>query len=126
MKGAERAIQGVRAPSAAERPVSAPARSDTAAGPAVPVPGAGQRPQVADMTRETTIEEAATRLATDLRAVPGIDRFGTMRLGDLDTSGPRPLRTMWRVAREELGSTYGQMTIGEVIDRYGGGSSPSA
>jgi hypothetical protein len=78
------------------------------------------------VTRETTIEEAATRLATDLRAVPGIDRFGTMRLGDLDTSGPRPLRTMWRVAREELGSTYGQMTIGEVIDRYGGGSSPSA
>ena len=72
------------------------------------------------MTRDTTVEEAATRLANDLAAVPGIERFGTMRLADLDTTGPRPLRTMWRVAREDLASTYGQLTIGEVIDRYGG------
>jgi hypothetical protein len=27
---------------------------------------------------------------------------------------------MWRVAREDLASTYGQLTIGEVIDRYSG------
>jgi hypothetical protein len=75
---------------------------------------------VADVTRDTSVEEAATRLANDLRAVPGIERFGTMRLADLDTSGPRPLRTMWRVAREELSDSYGQLTIGEVIDRYAG------
>lgn len=49
-----------------------------------------------------------------------------MRLGDLETSGPRPLRTMWRVARKGLGSQYGQLTIGEVIDRYGGGTSRGA
>jgi hypothetical protein len=78
------------------------------------------------VTRDTTVEEAATRLANDLRAVPGIERFGTMRLADLDTSGPRPLRTMWRVAREELSSNYGQLTIGEVIDRYSGSADQGA
>ena len=126
MKDAERAVRGatLAAPGA-----SAPApagRTDTAAGPATPAPSATRRPQVADVTRETSVAEAATRLANDLRAVPGIERFGTLRLDTLDTSGPRPLRTMWRVAREELGSTYGEMTIGEVIDRYGSGSSQNA
>ena len=121
MSGAERAIRGATTPSPAP-----PARTDTATGPAVPARGAGQRSQVADVTRETTVDDAATRLANDLRAVPGIERFGTMRLGDLETSGPRPLRTMWRVARKGLGSQYGQLTIGEVIDRYGGGTSRGA
>jgi flotillin len=117
MADADRAI---RAASATASSVATTGRTDTAAGPATPAPGIGARPQVADVTRDTTVEEAATRLANDLRAVPGIERFGGMRLADLDTSGPRPLRTMWRVARQELASTYGQMTIGEVIDQYGG------
>jgi flotillin len=123
MADADRAIRAAvpPPPAATPPPAASPttARTDTASGPATPAPGVGARPQVADVTRDTTVEEAATRLANDLRAVPGIERFGTMRLADLDTAGPRPLRTMWRIAREELGSTYGQLTIGEVIDRYG-------
>ena len=58
------------------------------------------------------------RLAADLRAVPGIERFGAVRLGELERSGPRPLRTMWRIAREQLDERYGQLTIGELIERY--------
>ena len=60
--------------------------------------------------------------------IPGIQRFGDLRLTDLDATGPRPLRTMWRVARERLASEYGQLTIGEIIDRYqrGGGGGVSA
>ena len=63
---------------------------------------------------------------SDLRAVPGIERFATVRLGDLDQAGPRPLRTMWRISRDQLDQSYGQMTIGELIDRYGGGLTPPA
>jgi flotillin len=74
--------------------------------------------------RETTINAAAQRLARDLQAIPGIERFGALRLGELDRAGPRPLRTMWRIARDELGERYGGMTIGEVLDRYGRGGSP--
>jgi hypothetical protein len=67
-----------------------------------------------------TVDEAAQRLAADLRGVPGIERFAGVHLAELERGGPRPLRTMWRVAREQLGERYGAMTIGELIDRYGG------
>jgi hypothetical protein len=100
---ADRAIRASAAPAAA--------RTDTAAGP--------PRPASAEITRETTVEEAATRLASDLRSVPGIERFAAVRLAELDRGGPRPLRTMWRVARDQLGEQYGALTIGELLDRYG-------
>ncbi len=77
-------------------------------------------------TRETTVNAAAQRLARDLQAIPGIERFGALRLGELDRAGPRPLRTMWRIARDDLDERYGQMTIGEILDRYGRGGNPGA
>jgi flotillin len=86
------------------------ARTDTAAGP--------PRPASADITRATTVEDAAISLATDLRAVPGIERFASVRLAELDRGGPRPLRTMWRIVRDQLAEQYGQVTIGDLIDRY--------
>jgi flotillin len=73
------------------------------------------------ISRDTTVNAAAQRLARDLQAIPGIERFGALRLGELDRAGPRPLRTMWRIARDELGERYGEMTIGEILDRYGRG-----
>ncbi|HEX5014123.1 MAG TPA: SPFH domain-containing protein [Candidatus Limnocylindrales bacterium] len=80
----------------------------------------GGRPQdVHPITTETTVNVAAQQLARDLQAIPGIERFGALRLAELDRSGPRPLRTMWRIARDELGERYGEMTIGEVLERYG-------
>jgi flotillin len=93
------------------------ARTDTASGPA--------RPASAGITRETTLEDAALRLANDLRAVPGIERFAETRLADLEARGPRPLRNMWRVSREHLDQQLGQLTIGELIDRYRGSPPPA-
>ena len=92
------------------------ALTDRAAGPARPA-----RPASAEITRETTLDEAALRLADDLRGVPGIERFGALRLAELDRTGPRPLRTMWRIARDRLGERYGTMTVGEFLDRTRGG-----
>ncbi len=106
------AERAVRAAAAKPTPTS-----DTAAGPPRPARSAGAAS--ADITRATTIDDAATRLATDLRSVPGIERFASVRLAELDRAGPRPLRTMWRVVREQLDERYGQLTIGELIDRYG-------
>ena len=67
------------------------------------------------------VDDAARRLANDLRRVPGIERFGAMKLNELDRSGPRPLRTMWRIASEQLDAQYGQLTIGELLEMYGQG-----
>jgi flotillin len=96
---------------------------------AEPGPSATATPGVASLGRDSTLEQAAGALADDLMRIPGIQRFGGVRLRDLDRSGPRPLRTMWRVARDRLERDYGQLTIGEIIDRYrgtGGGTSASA
>ena len=108
---------------------------DRAIGPATPSPAAtggrttatGTTPAVNDLGRESTLDEAAKALADDLMRIPGIQRFGAVRLADLETSGPRPLRTMWRIARDRLQRDYGDLTIGEIIDRYrGGGGGVSA
>jgi flotillin len=102
-------------------------RADSAIREAGEAASAGLRslPAEAGITRDTTINVAAQRLARDLAAIPGIERFGALRLGELDRAGPRPLRTMWRVARAQLAERYGDMTIGEIVDRYRsqGGSS---
>ena len=114
----DRAIgQPVPAPTAT---ASAPARSATSGTP----PAAS----VGGLTRESTLDDAALALADDLMRIPGIQRFADVRLADLDSAGPRPLRTMWRIARDRLGRDYGQLTIGEIIDRYrsGGGGGVSA
>ena len=108
MADAQRAIRSASAPPAP--------RTDTAAGPARPA-----RPQSVEILREATVNEAAQRLAADLRVVPGIDRFASVRLAELERAGPRPLRTIWRVARDQLDERFGQLTIGELIDRYGSG-----
>jgi hypothetical protein len=94
---------------------------DRAIGQPTPASGTTPAPAVGALGRESTLDEAASALADDLMRIPGIQRFGDMRLGDLDAAGPRPLRTMWRVARGRLSSRYGEMTIGEIIDRSRGG-----
>ena len=108
-------------------PAAAPAprpKTDTAAGPAATSPRA--RPASADITKETTVNEAAAKLAADLSAVPGIERFAKVRLADLETGGPRPLRAMWQISRDQLEKRYGDLTIGELIDTYGSGPPPPA
>ena len=112
----QQADQAIRGATATTR------RTDTAVGPARPARTSSPPrdvPASAAITRETTVDEAATRLASDLRAIPGIERFGAVKLAELERSGPRPLRTMWRLAREHLDAQYGQLTIGELLEMYG-------
>jgi flotillin len=98
--------------------------TDRAAGPARPTTGgAGSAAPLAsaEITRDTTLDDAAVRLASDLRAIPGIERFGALRLVELERAGPRPLRSLWRIARDDLDERYGQLTIREMLDQYGRG-----
>jgi flotillin len=112
-----------RARDAVDRAIGTATPGPRSTGAASPLPG-----ETASLGRDSTLTEAAEALAGDLARVPGIQRFGAMRLADLDSTGPRPLRTMWRIARDRLERDYGQLTIGEIIDRYqgGGGSGISA
>jgi flotillin len=67
-----------------------------------------------------TAAEAAARLADELRAIPGIERYMTLRLSDLDHRGPRPVRAAWRIARDRVAGEYGQLTLGELLARFAG------
>ena len=85
----------------------------------------GDRRRVADAAaagagigESSTLDDAAARLAQELSRIPGIERFGTTRLSDLERSGPRPLRALWGAARGQLKSRYGDLTIGTLLDRY--------
>ncbi len=83
----------------------------------------------AGITEATTLSDAAQRLAEELSRIPGIERFGGTKLRDLERSGPRTLRTLWGVARDELNARYGDVTIGVLLDAYGrehGGQGPAA
>jgi flotillin len=108
LAGADAAIRAASTPTPPPIP-----RTDTAAGPARPA-----RQASLDITRETTVDEAARRLATDLRALPGIERFVDVRLVQLEQAGPRPLRALWRLAQGQVDERVGQLTIGELLDRY--------
>jgi flotillin len=123
------AAAGPSATAVADQAQAAMARADEAmrkAGESTTSALGSAAQQVTSDVRETTVNAAAQRLARDLQAIPGIERFGALRLAELDRSGPRPLRTMWRIARDQLGERYGQLTIGEVLDRYGRGGGPTA
>ncbi len=72
----------------------------------------------AGLTESATLSESAVRLAEELQRIPGIERFGGTRLRDLETSGPRTLRSLWGVARDDLQARYGDVTIGVLLDAY--------
>jgi flotillin len=108
------------APSGPRASAPAPAQSPTTPGPApVARPGAGapSRPQA--ITASTPLGEAATILADQLHNLPGIERYAGIQVGQLEQRGSRPMRAAWRVARERLGAQYGQMTVGELLTRFG-------
>jgi flotillin len=115
-----------RTASSQQPPATSPSAAGSAPGTTPQTAAAAATPAaeatIGGVGRSTTVDEAAQTLADDLMRIPGIERFGAMRLEDLDSAGPRPLRTMWRVARDQLDREYGQMTIGEIIDRYRGSS----
>jgi flotillin len=121
-----RAGRSTPAGAAAAAPSPSQAAAPSPAAPAAVPATASPLPAVGRLARESTLDDAAAALAGDLRSVPGIERFGRMRLADLDRTGPRPLRTMWRIARDQLDERYGQLTIGEIIDRYAGTGGTSA
>jgi len=85
----------------------------------------GDRRRVADaavsaagLSESSTLGESAVRLAEELKRIPGIEKFGGTKLRDLERSGPRTLRSLWSVARDDLQARYGDVTIGVLLDAY--------
>jgi hypothetical protein len=63
--------------------------------------------------------EAANILAEQLRRIPGIERNLAIPLVELDQRGPRAVRAAWQLAKPRIAARYGDMTVGELITRFG-------
>lgn len=86
-----------------------------------PVPGlsSGGAVRPTPITAATPLAEAATILADQLRLIPGITRYADVQLSELEQRGSRPVRAAWRLARERVAGSYGQLTVGELLARFG-------
>jgi flotillin len=108
---------------------SAASATDRAAGeprlaPGIAARGANGAPQTAETEAER--REMLSALGRALRAIPGVERFGRLRLAELDRAGPSALKRLWRESRDELEAAYGQLTISEVLDRLSENGSAGA
>ncbi|MDP9274132.1 MAG: hypothetical protein M3O99_00890 [Chloroflexota bacterium] len=45
--------------------------------------------------------------------------YAHLRLSEVGSSGPRPMRILWRIAEAQVGKRYGAMTVGELMTRFG-------
>jgi flotillin len=67
---------------------------------------------------DTTLAEAASMLAEQLRGIPGVERYADLPLAELDQRGPRPVRAAWASASNQLAERYGNMTVGQLLTRF--------
>jgi len=68
---------------------------------------------------EAAEDDAARLLATKLRDVPNVSDYAHLRLSEMGSSGPRPMRVLWRIAEAQVGKRYRAMTVGELMTRFG-------
>lgn len=67
---------------------------------------------------EGNVAQWAKWLSDQLRRVPNIEVYDALHLSDLETRGPLPARGVWQTARDALLKEYGNVTIGELLQRF--------
>jgi flotillin len=114
-------------------PAPAPTASTTSGAGAAPpttatngqseTPTPMQQATAAAATAKTGLEaaedDAARLLAVKLREIPNVSDYMHLRLSEVGSSGPRPMRVLWRIAEAQVGKRYGAMTVGELMTRFG-------
>ena len=68
---------------------------------------------------EGTILQWAQWTADQLRQVPGIELFNTLKLSSLVDHGPPQAEAVWHTAQAAMGRDYGDMTVGDLLRRFG-------
>jgi hypothetical protein len=100
--------------------------ADRAAGEPRPAPGIAGRPTSEQQAGpDAARAELAGQLAGAMRSIPGIERFGRLRLAELDRAGSTTLKSLWRNARSDLEASYGQLTIAEILARFADTEGPA-
>ena len=64
------------------------------------------------------LNQWAKWLADQLRRIPDIQVYDGLKLSDLEARGPAVARSVWLTAKEVLAKNYGNVTIGDLLDRF--------
>ncbi|HET9410891.1 MAG TPA: SPFH domain-containing protein [Candidatus Dormibacteraeota bacterium] len=67
---------------------------------------------------EGTIHQWAQWTADQLRHVPSIQLYGSVKLADLIDHGPPAAVAVWHTAQAAMGKDYGQMTVSDLLQRF--------
>jgi flotillin len=79
-------------------------------------PGA---PAVTARPSEGNVAQWARWLAQQLKQIPQIQLFGAIKLSSLADRGPAQAQAIWHTAETVLGKDYGDMTVAELLQRFG-------
>ncbi len=94
----------------------AAAAVEKAAG-AVQAKAAAVAPKVAPS--EGTVLQWAQWTADQLRQVPTIELFSALKLQALIDHGPPQAEAIWHTAQAALGRDFGDLTVGDLLKRFG-------
>jgi hypothetical protein len=65
------------------------------------------------------VAQWARWLAQQLKQIPQIQLFGAVKLNALADRGPAQAQMVWHTAQNVLGKDYGEMTVAELLQRFG-------
>ncbi len=69
---------------------------------------------------EGTTAQWARWLALQLKQIPQIQLFGAVKLSSLADRGPAQAQQIWHTAENVLGKDFGEMTVADLLQRFGG------
>jgi flotillin len=76
------------------------------------------KPGAAVSPTEGNVAQWGKWLADQLRRVPNIQLYDSVRLADLVERGPAPARAVWQTAQAVLGKDYGSITVADLLKRF--------
>jgi hypothetical protein len=65
------------------------------------------------------VKQWANWMADQLRRVPDVKSYGTLKLRELGDKGPAAARGLWATARGALDAQYGNTTIDDLLAEFG-------
>jgi flotillin len=68
---------------------------------------------------DANVKQWATWMADQLRHVPDVKSYGTLKLRELADRGPDTAKALWTTARAALDQQYGNMSVDELLAQFG-------
>jgi len=112
------ATADVKQAAAVAKQAAAAAQQAAAAVPAKAAAAAATAANKVVAPSEGTVLQWAQWTADQLRQVPAIELFNTLKLSALIDHGPPQAEAVWHTAQAALGKDYGNLTIGELLSRF--------